>query len=157
MEILTLHSLGNKRSKRKKRLRVGRGIGSGIGKTSGRGHKGQKARAGSTVHRHFEGGQMPIYRRIPKFGFKSKSQITNGNKFFIIGFNVLNSFNDGDEVNIESLKSIFSELNKPKHLPRIKLLSNGKLEKKINLTVNSASTSAVAAVEALGGQVHIIK
>ena len=116
-------------------FRVGRGHGSGNGKTAGRGHKGQKARSGGGVRPGFEGGQMPLYRRIPKRGF------TNRNSKEIIAINVdrLNCFDDGAEVTIEALQAA-GIIKNPKD--GVKLLGNGDLTKKLSVKVNGYSQSA---------------
>ena len=125
-------------------FRVGRGHGSGNGKTSGRGHKGQKARSGGGVRPGFEGGQMPLYRRLPKRGF------TNRNTKDIVAINVdrLNVFEDGETVTISALveKGVVSN-------PRdgVKLLGNGNLEKKLTVKVTAVSQGAKEKIEALGG------
>ena len=124
--------------------RVGRGHGSGNGKTSGRGHKGQKARSGGSVRPGFEGGQMPLYRRIPKRGF------TNRNTKEIVSFNVdrLNIFEDGAEVTIEALlaNGVISNAR-----DGVKILGNGELTKKLNVKVNDYSQGAKEKIEAAGG------
>lgn len=130
-------------------FRRGRGHGSGNGKTAGKGHKGQKARSGAP-RPGFEGGQMPLYRRIPKRGFK------NPNSKDIVAINVSrleNKFNDGDIVTIEALqeKGIISK-------PRdgVKVLGNGELTKKLTVQVNAFSKSAIQKIEALGGKAEVI-
>ena len=129
--------------------RVGRGIGSGTGKTSGKGHKGQNARSGGGVRPGFEGGQMPLFRRMPKRGFKN----VNRKEYAIINLNDLNRFDDGSEVTIDTLKS--SGLVK-KELAGVKLLANGELKVKLTVKVNKASEAAKKAVEAAGGTVEVI-
>ena len=132
---------------KKEAFRVGRGHGSGNGKTSGRGHKGQKARSGGGVRLGFEGGQMPLYRRLPKRGF------TNRNTKDIVAINVdrLNVFEDGDVVTITALveKGVISN-------PRdgVKVLGNGTLEKKLTVKVSAVSQGAKEKIEALGGSVE---
>lgn len=132
---------------KEKAFRVGRGHGSGSGKTSGRGHKGQKARSGGGVRPGFEGGQMPLYRRLPKRGF------TNRNTKEIVAINVdrLNVYEDGDVVTIASLveRGIISN-------PRdgVKVLGNGTLEKKLTVKVSACSQGAKEKIEALGGSVE---
>ena len=145
--------LGNVKSPVKKvnRTRVGRGVGSGLGKTSGRGHKGQKARSGGGVRRGFEGGQTPLYRRLPKRGFNNKRFET---KYACINLSDLNTyFNDGDIVTPEILKE--RGIIK-KQLSGIKVLANGKLEKKITVKANRFSTKAVSAIETAGGKTEVI-
>ena len=129
-------------------FRRGRGHGSGNGKTAGKGHKGQKARSGAP-RPGFEGGQMPLYRRIPKRGF------TNRNSLEIIGINLkaLESFEDGSVVTVESL--IESGIVKN---PRdgVKILGNGELTKKLTVKANAFSAKAQEKIEALGGTCEVI-
>lgn len=128
---------------------VGRGIGSGVGKTSGRGHKGQKARSGGGVRPGFEGGQMPLYRRLPKRGF------TNifAKKYVAVNVEVLDKFNDGDEVTAESLleKGIIS-----KTLDGVKFLGRGEVTKKVTVKVAKISESAKEKIEKAGGKAEVI-
>lgn len=128
---------------------VGRGIGSGVGKTSGRGHKGQKARSGGGVRPGFEGGQMPLYRRLPKRGF------TNifAKKYVAVNVEVLDKFNDGDEVTAESLleKGIIS-----KTLDGVKLLGRGEVTKKLTVKVAKVSESAKEKIEKAGGKAEVV-
>ena len=128
---------------------VGRGIGSGVGKTSGRGHKGQKARSGGGVRPGFEGGQMPLYRRLPKRGF------TNifAKKYVAVNVEVLDKFNDGDEVTAESLleKGIIS-----KTLDGVKILGRGEVTKKLTVKVAKVSESAKEKIEKAGGKAEVI-
>lgn len=135
--------------KKAAKLRVGRGVGSGLGKTSGRGHKGQKARSGGGVRRGFEGGQTPLYRRLPKRGF------TNRNSLEIVGINLkaLESFEDGSVITIDSL--IESGIVKnPKD--GVKILGNGELTKKLTVKANAFSAKAQEKIEALGGTCEVI-
>ena len=135
-------------SKHSNNFRRGRGHGSGNGKTAGKGHKGQKARSGAP-RIGFEGGQMPLYRRIPKRGFK------NRNTLEIIAINVskLEVFDNGATVTVESLieKGIVSN---PKD--GIKILGNGELTKKLDVKANAFSASAKEKIEALGGSVEVV-
>ena len=132
------------------RRRVGRGIGSGLGKTSGRGHKGQKARSGGGVRRGFEGGQTPLYRRLPKRGFNNTRFQT---KYATINLSDLNRFNDGDTVTPELLREMGIV---KKQLAGIKVLANGKLEKKVNVKAQRFSSRAVTKIEELGGTAEVI-
>ena len=129
--------------------RVGRGIGSGTGKTSGKGHKGQNARSGGGVRPGFEGGQMPLYRRLPKRGF------TNMNSKHIVGINVsaLERFDNDTVVTVETLLESGIVKN-----PRdgVKILGNGELTKKLTVKVNAFSESAKSKIEALGGTCEVI-
>ena len=135
-------------SKQSDNFRRGRGHGSGNGKTAGKGHKGQKARSGSP-RPGFEGGQIPLYRRIPKRGF------TNINSKEIVGINVdrLNKFDDGAVVTVASLMEV-GIINNPKD--GVKILGNGELTKKLTVQVNAFSESASAKIEALGGKAEVI-
>jgi len=132
-----------------KGFRKGRGHGSGNGKTAGRGQKGQKSRSGSGGKVGFEGGQMPLYRRLPKRGFR------NRNTLEIITLNVdhLNVFEDGAVVDIAALQSKGLVSN-----PRdgIKILGMGELTKKLTVKVNRFSKSAISKIEALGGKAEVI-
>ncbi len=131
------------------RSRVGRGHASGNGKTAGRGHKGQKARSGGSTRLGFEGGQMPLYRRIPKRGFK------NYNYKEIIGINVskLDVFKNGTEVTVETLIEAGIVKN-----PRdgVKILGDGELTKKLTVKVNAYSKSAEEKITAAGGTCEVI-
>ena len=135
-------------AKQSNEFRRGRGHGSGNGKTAGKGHKGQKARSGAP-RPGFEGGQLPLYRRLPKRGF------TNINSKNIIGIGVdrLNAFEDGAEVTVAALveKGIVSN---PKD--GVKILGNGELTKKLTVQVNAFSKSAAEKIEALGGKAEVI-
>ncbi|RKD32620.1 50S ribosomal protein L15 [Lacrimispora algidixylanolytica] len=135
-------------SKHSNNFRRGRGHGSGNGKTAGKGHKGQKARSGAT-RPGFEGGQMPLYRRIPKRGF------TNRNSKTIIGINVsaLDSFEDGTVVTVETLLESGIVKN-----PRdgVKILGNGELTKKLTVKVDAFSEGAKTKIVALGGTCEVI-
>ncbi len=132
-----------------KAFRKGRGHGSGNGKTAGRGHKGQNARSGGGVRPGFEGGQMPLYRRIPKRGFKC----INSKEIIAINLVHLNVFDDGAVVDIEALKSKGLVSN-----PRdgVKILGNGELSKKLTVKVNFYSQSAKEKIEAAGGKAEVI-
>ena len=129
-------------------FRRGRGHGSGNGKTAGKGHKGQKARSGAP-RPGFEGGQMPLFRRIPKRGFKCR------NTKVIVSINVsdLNRFEDGATVTVESLKEAGLVKNSR---DGIKVLGNGELTKKLTVQVNAASKAAVEKVEAAGGKIEVV-
>lgn len=144
---MNLSELKPAEGSKKKAFRVGRGHGSGNGKTAGKGHKGQKARSGGGVRPGFEGGQMPLYRRLPKRGF------TNRNSLEIVGINVdlLNRFEDGAVVGIEEL--INSGIIKN---PRdgVKILGKGTLERKLTVKANAFSAGAKEKIEAAGGKVE---
>ncbi|MBO5389334.1 MAG: 50S ribosomal protein L15 [Lachnospiraceae bacterium] len=129
-------------------FRRGRGHGSGNGKTAGKGHKGQKARSGAP-RPGFEGGQMPLYRRIPKRGFKCR----NHKEIIAINLSALERFEDGSEVTVATLIEAGIVKN-----PRdgVKILGNGELTKKLTVKVNAFSKSAVEKIEALGGKAEVM-
>ena len=135
-------------AKQSNNFRRGRGHGSGNGKTAGKGHKGQKARSGAP-RPGFEGGQMPLYRRLPKRGFKCR----NSKEIVAINVSALERFEDGAEVNIASLVESGLVSN-----PRdgVKILGNGEITKKLNVKVTAASESAKAKIEAAGGTIEVI-
>ena len=130
------------------RRRVGRGIGSGLGKTSGRGHKGQKARSGGGVRRGFEGGQTPLYRRLPKRGFNN----IHAKNYTEVTFKMLNKVKNKD-VTAESLleEGIIGKIN-----DGIVILATGKLEKKLNVKATRFTAKAKEEIEALGGKAEVI-
>ena len=130
--------------------RVGRGIGSGIGKTSTRGHKGQNARSGGGVRIGFEGGQTPLFRRIAKRGFSNSMFKT---EYAVINLSDLNKFEDGAVVTPELLKEM--GLLK-KQLSGVKVLGFGKLEKKLTVKANKFSSKAFEEIEKLGGKAEVI-
>ncbi|TCT14085.1 LSU ribosomal protein L15P [Natranaerovirga pectinivora] len=134
---------------RESNFRRGRGHGSGNGKTAGKGHKGQNARSGGGVRPGFEGGQMPLYRRIPKRGFN------NRNTREIIGINVevLNVFDNDAVVTVDLLKEQ-GIINNPKD--GVKILGNGELTKKLTVKVNAFSNTAKEKIEAAGGKAEVI-
>ena len=135
-------------TKRQTRRRVGRGIGSGLGKTSGRGHKGQKARSGGGVRRGFEGGQTPLYRRLPKRGFTN----IHANNYTEVTFKMLNQ-SKATDVTAESLleEGIIGKIN-----DGIVVLATGKLEKKLNVKATRFTAKAKEEIEALGGKAEVI-
>ena len=145
---MKLHELSPKVS-RKSKKRLGRGTGSGLGKTSGKGHKGQKARSGGGVRPGFEGGQMPLYRRLPKRGF------TNifAKRFAVVNLEDLNIFDDNTEVTPELLaeKGLVNKL-----YDGVKILGNGEISKKLTVKANRFSKSATEKIEANGGKVEVI-
>ena len=135
---------------RKATKRVGRGAGSGMGKTSTRGENGQKSRSGASIKAWFEGGQSPLYRRIPKRGFNNaRFRI----EFATINLSDLNRFNDGDVITLELLKE--KGIIK-KELCGLKVLGNGILEKKLTIKANRFSSSAVTKIENAGGTAEVI-
>ncbi|WP_058300212.1 50S ribosomal protein L15 [Gorillibacterium timonense] len=129
--------------------RIGRGIGSGTGKTSGKGHKGQKARSGGGVRPGFEGGQNPLYRRLPKRGFKNFNRV----EFAVINLVDLNAF-EADTVVTPELLLETGLVKNPKD--GIKVLGNGELTVKLTVKANKFSASAVEKIQAAGGQSEVI-
>jgi large subunit ribosomal protein L15 len=146
---MKLHELKPSEGSRKVRNRVGLGIGSGNGKTSGKGHKGQNARSGGGVRPGFEGGQMPLFQRLPKRGFTN----INRKDYAVINLDRLNSFDEGTEVTPELLLET-GAISKLK--AGVKILGNGKLEKKLTVKANKFSASAKEAIEAAGGTAEVI-
>ncbi|MDD2625633.1 MAG: 50S ribosomal protein L15 [Bacilli bacterium] len=147
---MKLDKLNYAEGSKKKRNRVGRGTGSGNGKTSGRGHKGQKARSGYSRKPGFEGGQLPLFKRIPKRGFSNYEFKT---KYSIINVEDLNVFEEGVEITPEILKDTGILKNQ---LDGVKILGNGVLEKKLIVKANSFTKSAKEKIEAKGGKVEVI-
>ena len=145
---MQLHDLAPAPGSRKKAKRVGRGPGSGMGKTSTRGNKGLKARSGGSVRPGFEGGQMPIYRRLPKRGFKNFYFKTNN---AILNVKDLDRFEDGAEINIEMLRE--AGLVKGQ-VDGVKVLGNGEISKKFSLKNILVSKAAKEKIEAAGGSVE---
>jgi len=151
---MKLNSLISNFSKSKKRL--GRGIGSSKGKTSGRGHKGQKSRSGVAI-KSFEGGQMPLYRRLPKRGFNS---FKNKKNIAVVNLSRIQEIIEKEKT-IASNKINISNLQKSKLInkkySKLKLLGSGDLKQKLDIEVNSISKSAKEKIEKLGGKVTLIK
>ena len=147
---MKLHELEKNIGATHARKRVGRGPGSGLGKTSGRGQKGQKARSGGSINPVFEGGQLPLYRRLPKRGFSNHDFKT---VYAVINVGDLNVFNDGDVVTPALLKE--KGIVK-KQLNGIKVLGNGTLEKKLTIQANRFSKSALLKIEESGSKAEVI-
>ena len=147
---MKLHELSPVEGSKKKSKRIGRGHGSGWGKTAGKGHKGQKARSGGSIRPGFEGGQMPLQRRVPKRGFNN----IFAKNVVAVNLSVLNrKFNDGDTVDVEALRAAGVVKN---GFDAVKVLGNGKIDKKLNVKVSAYSESAKAAIEAAGGKAEVI-
>ena len=146
---MKLHELQPAAGSRKERNRVGRGQGSGNGKTAGRGSKGQKARSGGGVRLGFEGGQTPLFRRLPKRGFQN----INRKEYAVVNLETLNRFEDGQEVTAAVLVEAGIGKNEK---DGIKVLANGKLERKLTVKANKFSQAAKEAIEAAGGTVEVI-
>ena len=147
---MKLHELKPNDGATKAKKRLGRGTASGTGKTSGKGHKGQNARSGGGVRPGFEGGQLPLFRRLPKRGF---SNAMFKKEYATINVSDLNKFEDGAVVTPELLKEM--GLLK-KQLAGVKVLGNGNLDKKITVKANNFSRSAVEKIENKGGKAEVI-
>ena len=146
---MKLHEL-NSLPEAKRRKIVGRGPGSGMGKTSTRGENGQKSRSGASIKPWFQGGQSPLYRKLPKRGFNNARFTT---RYAIINLNDLNRFNDGDVVTIEVLKELGII---KKELSGLKVLGDGELTKKVTVKANRFSSKAVTKIESAGGIAEVI-
>ena len=146
---MKMHELAPAIGSTKESKRVGRGHGSGNGKTAGKGHKGQKARAGLGMRAGFEGGQMPLQRRVPKRGFNN----IFATEWLAINLSALEVFEDGTVVDAAALaeKGIIKKAGLP-----IKVLGNGKLTKKLTVKLNAFSASAAEKINAIGGKAEVI-
>ncbi len=146
---MRLHDLSPAEGSTKRPKRVGRGIGSGRGKTSTRGHKGQKSRSGGGVRPGFEGGQMPLYRRLPKRGFTNIFK----KEFSIVNIDNLNAFEENTKVTPELLieKGIIKKVK-----DGVKILGKGELNVKVDVKANAFSKSAQTKIEAAGGKAEVI-
>lgn len=146
---MKLHELSPAAGSTKESKRIGRGHGSGQGKTAGKGHKGQKARAGHGMRPGFEGGQMPLQRRIPKRGFNN----IFAEEWVAVNVSALEVFEDGATVDAAALaeKGIIKKASLP-----VKVLSNGKLTKKLTVKLNAFSANAAEKITAAGGKAEVI-
>ena len=147
--------LNNLYKNNKKKIRVGRGIGSGKGKTSSRGHKGQKSRSGVAI-KSFEGGQMPLYRRLPKRGFKS----LNKNITAILNLSKIQNIIDKTKNNIKTtldLQTLKEKNLVNKKFRKLKILGTGEIKNIIEISANFASKQALSKIEKAGGKISIIK
>ena len=147
---MKLHELEKNIGAKQARKRVGRGPGSGLGKTCGRGQKGQKARSGGSINPVFEGGQLPLYRRLPKRGF---SNYLFKKEYAVINLGDLNVFENGTLVTPALLKE--KGIIK-KQLSGIKVLGHGKLEKKLTIQANKFSASAIEKIKESGSKAEVI-
>ena len=148
---MKLHELSPNPGSRQRRKRVGRGDSSGLGKTAGRGEKGQKSRTGSKVRPFFEGGQIPLFRRLPKRGFNQPDHI----EYALVNLNILeDNFAAGDVVDAESLraKKLLGKAEK-----MIKILANGELTKALTVKAEKFAAAAKAKIEAAGGKVEVVE
>ena len=152
---MNLSEIKDNKNATKNRKRLGRGIGSGTGKTSGKGHKGQKSRSGVSI-KGFEGGQMPIHRRLPKRGFTN----INRKPFVVLNFSRIENLINENKIDPKKIinSQTLLDLGVVKSLKsRIKLLAKGEIKTKINIEVSAASTSAKDSVEKVGGSITIIE
>ena len=147
---MKLHTMYAQEGATKTRKRVGRGTGSGLGKTSGKGHKGQNARSGGGVRPGFEGGQLPLFRRLPKRGFTNAMFKTT---YAVLNLDDLNKFEENTEITPELLKEMGILKNQ---LNGVKILGNGTLEKKLTVKANQCSKKAKEEIEKLGGKAEVI-
>ena len=145
---MKMHELGPAYGATTKRKIVGRGIGSGTGKTAGKGHKGQKARTGGKIRRGFEGGQTPLYRRIPKRGFNNHF----AKDYAIVNIADLEAF---DNETVVDSKVLIEKGLVNKELDGIKVLGNGKLTKKLTVVATKFSKSAIEKIQAAGGKIEV--
>ena len=148
---MKLHELSPAPGSVKSRFRKGRGIGSGNGKTAGKGHKGQNSRSGGGVRPGFEGGQLPLYRRLPKRGFKN---FMFRKEYAVVNLKTLeDKFSDGDEVTVEKL--LENRIIR-KRLDGVKILASGELTKKLTVKANVFSENAKTKIEAVGGKAEVV-
>ena len=148
-------NLNNRNKIKRPKIRVGRGIGSGTGKTSGRGVKGQKSRSGVAI-KSFEGGQMPLYRRLPKRGFNPLRK----NHIAILNLDKIQSYIDKKSINIGDVlnSSLLKKLNLiNKNSNKLKILGSGEIKDKINIEADLASKSAIEKLEKIGGSIQLKK
>ena len=145
---MKLHELGPAAGSTTAPKRLGRGVGSGLGKTSGKGHKGAKARSGGGKRPGFEGGQMPLYRRVPKKGFNNLFRT----EYATVNVGSLDIFENGTVVTVELLKEAGLVT---KTLDGVKILGSGELTKKLTVEANMFSDSAKQKIEALGGKAEV--
>jgi large subunit ribosomal protein L15 len=156
MRNITLSNLKPNKGARKARTRVGRGEGSGHGKTSGKGGKGQTARSGGGVRAGFEGGQMPLYRRLPKVGFKSRVGVRGDNEYNVVRLSALQNVANGATVDLAAIQALgYAKRSSAKAGVKV-LADSGEFSKKLHLKVNAISAGARARVEAAGGTVEIL-
>lgn len=154
-EALTLSKLGPNKGARSPRKRLGRGEASGVGKTCGKGHKGQKSRSGASIPAWFEGGQMPLYRRVGKIGFQSRKRIQGINQYQVVSLDILDRFEDGAEVTPEALAEKGYKA-KSSQKAGIKVVGSGKVTKKLTVKLHAVTKSAKEAIEKAGGAVETI-
>ena len=147
---MKLHELSPQEGSTQEKFRKGRGAGSGNGKTAGKGHKGQNARSGGGVRPGFEGGQLPLYRKLPKRGFKN---YRFGKKYAVINVQSLNKFNNGDVVDCEALLAAGIINN---CFDGVKILGEGEISKKLTVKAAISSATAKEKIEAVGGKTEVV-
>lgn len=147
---MRIDELAPAKNSRTKAKRLGRGISSGLGKTSGRGQKGQNSRSGGGVRIGFEGGQMPLVRRLPKVGFTNNFK----KEYATVNVEDLNIFNDGDTVNYDLLSA--NGLVKKSKNAELKVLGNGELKKNLHVVANKFSASAIEKIKKAGGSIEVL-
>ena len=148
MKLNQLHPFSGARQSKK---RIGRGAASGTGGTAGRGHKGQKSRSGGSIPARFEGGQMPLVRRLPKRGPKRTAH--KRIEYDIVKLGTLNQFDDGEDITLDRL--ISASLVAPRN-PKVKILGEGTLEKQLTIHAHRFSKSAIQEIESKGGKIKVI-
>lgn len=151
--VLGLSSLSPNSGARKRRKRVGIGEGSGRGKTCGKGQKGQKSRSGASIPAGFEGGQMPLHRRLPKIGFTSRKKLRGDNVFSLVKLGTLEALDVSGDITLEVLKEKGLVRSKGR---KVKILADGEIKKKLVVEAHAASKAAIAALEAAGGEIRFI-
>lgn len=150
---INLSNLSPQKGSTHRKKRVGFGDGSGKGKTCGKGGKGQRGRAGFSLMAGFEGGQMPLYRRLPKRGFTSRKRVLGKNTYSIINLDQLSKIAEEGDITIEKIQAAgFIKSS----APRVKILAVGELSKKVSIQAHAASKAAIAAIEKAGGELKLI-
>jgi len=148
---MKLNQLQSSSGARRSKKRIGRGDASGTGGTAGRGHKGQKSRSGGSIPAWFEGGQMPLVRRIPKRGPRRTAH--KRIEYDIVNLGTLNQFDDGEDITLDRL--ISASLVAPRN-PKVKILGEGTLEKQLTIHAHRFSKSAIQEIESKGGKIKVI-
>lgn len=152
-KVLSLSSLAPEPGARHRRKRKGIGEGSGNGKTCGKGQKGQKSRSGASIPRGFEGGQMPMHRRLPKVGFTSRMRVLGKNVYTVISVARLEALGVDGDITIEELKNRGILKGKSS---KIKILGGSEVSSKLVVEAHKASASAKAAIESAGGEIRLV-
>ncbi len=153
---MNLSGLAPTKGSKHRRKRIGFGEGSGLGKTCGKGNKGHRARSGYKSSPGFEGGQMPLHRRLPKVGFTSRKKVAGTNVFSLVSLEVLNSLAERTADSVISLEVLKSEGYLKSSKPRVKILGKGEVTKKIIVEAHAVSEGAKLAIEKAGGEVRVV-